>query len=272
MRAPCANRDPDLDLVLRALVAGARDVLDARFTGAYLIGSLARFEAGADEHSDVDFVIAVGEDVPLPVLGALQAMHHRIHALGSKWARRLDGSYVPTRILRRADPERTPLPYLDHGRRDLVPSTHCNRLVIRKMVRDQSLTLAGPDPESLVAPVSPIELAREAATELAAWAAEIDADPAQLANRWSQPYVVLSFCRMLYTLASGELASKPVAAAWGRKELGARWDRLIAHAVAARGDPAARVRERADPRHIHLTRAFVRAAVELSRRSQWPKA
>jgi predicted nucleotidyltransferase len=83
----------DLNAVLRALVSGAQAVLRSRFLGAYLQGSFALGDWDAD--SDVDFIIAIEQDVPEADLPALQALHSRLYELEPPWAKHLEGSYVP---------------------------------------------------------------------------------------------------------------------------------------------------------------------------------
>lgn len=97
---------PELNAVLRELVASARTILAENFCGAYLQGSFA--VGDADVHSDVDFVIVTEDEVGEAQLAALQTMHERIHALDLPWAQHLEGSYIPKNSLRRLDPSRPP--------------------------------------------------------------------------------------------------------------------------------------------------------------------
>ncbi len=46
-------------------------------------------------------------------------------------------------------------------------------------------------------------------------------------GRGYQSYIVLTPCRVLYTLHCGTVVSKPVAARWAQATLGARWAPLI---------------------------------------------
>jgi predicted nucleotidyltransferase len=98
---------PELNGVLDEFVASVRAILGENFCGAYLQGSLALGDA--DEHSDVDFIVATHHEVSDTQLAKLQAMHERLFALESPWARHLEGSYVPRQELRRVDPSRAVL-------------------------------------------------------------------------------------------------------------------------------------------------------------------
>ena len=118
--------------------------------------------------------------------------------------------------------------------------------------------LAGPDPKLLVDPVSAEQLRSEALSGIAeyvAWAPEpTKAGPM---SRWKQPYLVLTFCRLLHTLATGTVASKREAAEWALDKLDAEWAKLIQAALVDRPDPWVRVHQQSDAEVIARTLAFV---------------
>jgi predicted nucleotidyltransferase len=205
---------PDIELnwILRDLVSSIRAILGDNFIGAYLQGSFALGDW--DFFSDVDFITAIEHEVSPAELEALQVMHARIYKLESHWAMHLEGSYIPREILRRADPARTPLQYLDNTFSRLVPSDHDNTLVVRWVTREHGITLAGPDPKTLIDPVPHDDLCQEVLAIMRNWAEQIFVDPAQINNRFYQPYAVLSYCRMLYTQHTCTVCSKPAAARW----------------------------------------------------------
>lgn len=106
--------DPALNAVLEDLVRGARSALTESFVGAYLQGSFA--VGDADEHSDVDFLIATARELSDAQVQALESMHQRIYdTTAAEWARHLEGSYVPLHVLRRHVPPGVLLPYLEPG-------------------------------------------------------------------------------------------------------------------------------------------------------------
>jgi hypothetical protein len=250
----------DLNDVLAELVAGTRAALGAALCGVYLQGSFA--VGDADEHSDVDFVTLTEDALTAEQVDALRSLHRRLHVLDSEWARHLEGSYATTRLFRRLDPARTPLLYLDNGASELVWDAHCNTAVVRWSLRERGVVLTGPDPKTVVEPVSAEDLraeVRAALPEWAAWAGEpTKAGPM---SRWKQALLVLSCCRMLHTLASGVVASKREAGEWALGELPARWHDLIRHSLAERPDPWQKVYQPADPRTAAETLAFVGFAV-----------
>jgi len=246
---------PELNAVLQDLVTSTRAILAENFCAAYLQGSFALGEA--DEYSDVDFLIVTNDEVREAQLLDLQAMHKRLFALETAWAQHLEGSYAPRERFRQVDPSRSAFLFLDNGASNLVWDDHCNTAVVRWVLREHGIVLAGPDPESVIDPVPTEQLRREALNgirEFAAWAPEpTKAGPM---SRWKQPYLVLTFCRMLHTLQNARVASKREAAAWALETLDPEWATLIRRALAERPDPWLRVYQPANPELVEQTLAF----------------
>jgi hypothetical protein len=194
-------------------------------------------------------------------VAALQALHSRVYALPSPWAQRLEGSYMPARLARREDAARTPLWYVDNGSRVLVPSDHDNQLVVRWVVRERGIRLAGAEPSALMDLVAPDDLRREVRATMHEWGAEIVGGRWKMDNRWAQPFAVISYCRMLHTQQTGTVTSKPQAVAWALASLPGQWHRLIADAWADRPDPTQKGKLPADPAAVKATHAFIAYAL-----------
>ena len=80
-------------------------------------------------------------------------------------------------------------------------------------------------------------------------------------SEWKQTFLVLTFCRMLHSLASGRVVSKRASGEWALETLEPRWRDLIQHALDDRADPWARVSRSAGPRLVGQTLAFADYAV-----------
>jgi hypothetical protein len=254
---------PDLNAVLREFVEGAQAVLGDNFLAAYLQGSFAMGDWDTD--SDVDFLIATEHDVQEADLPALQAMHGRIYDLDCPWAQHLEGSYFPRATLRRGDRVGEPLLYLDNTSRALIRSEHDNTLVVRWVVREYGISLAGPEAKVLIEPVSAGALRREVRATMQWWAEQLFANPNEMNNRWYQPFAVVSYCRMLHTLHSGRIGSKPAGARWAKGALDSRWIGLIERAERERPNPSLKVRQAANADDLKRTLDFIKYALEVSR-------
>lgn len=257
---PLPTPYPELNAVLRELVAAVQDALGDTFLAACLQGSFA--VGDFDRHSDVDFVIAVEQELSDDQVQALQTLHERIYNLDCGWAQHLEGSYFPKDVLRRYSQRGQPLWFLNHGSRSLERSDHCNTIVVRWVVREHGVALAGPDPGTLVAPI-PVEMLRQEIMEvMTGWGQQILAEPEHYNNRFYQTFIVLSYCRMLHDLHAGFPGSKRAGAEWAKADLDPSWAGLIDRAWAGRPNPALSVRQPANPEDFKLTLEFIQHIIQ----------
>jgi len=152
----------------------------------------------------------------------------------------------------------------NHGHRTLEWDDHCNRPYTRWILREHGIVLTGPQPRSFMPPVPADQLRADAATaiptlmaDLATW---IDVD----AIAWGQRYAVVTACRILYTLATAEVASKPAVLEWAQRALDPRWRPLVGQVRDDRDlgwDPA----EPPRPGSARAAREFAAYAVEWAR-------
>jgi len=245
---------PELNEVLGELVRSVREALGGNFVAAYLQGSFA--VGDADEHSDVDFLVVTKEEVTGEQEAALQAMHQRLYEVESPWAQHLEGSYIPRERLRRVDAARAPLLYLDNGSTELIRDNHDNTAVVRWSLREHGVVLAGPDPKSLVDPVPAEELRRDVLEAMEEWETWLR-DSEDGIGRRLQGLLVLSYCRILHTLATGRVVSKREAGEWALGALEPEWTGLIQAALDDRPDPWRKVHQPADPDAAARSLAFM---------------
>jgi hypothetical protein len=110
---------------------------------------------------------------------------------------------------------------------------------------------------------------RAAATDWAEWAREPHPrfGPGAMSRR-QQSLIVLSFCRILHTLESGRVTSKPQAGEWALRALPAEWSPLIRRALDDRPGQWGQVRQQADSRAVETTLAFVDYALRAATRAE----
>lgn len=227
---------PDVNAVLRYFLENAQAILGKRFRGMYLDGSLVLGDFDP-QRSDVDFVVVTDADLPDDVFSALQGMHDRFSAGDSPWATEIEASYIPQDALRRHDPTHARHPRIERGSGRLAQERHdVDWVVHRYVLREHGVALAGPDPRTLIDPVRPQDLRRAVVNLMRVWWAPMCRDPVHLRHRGYQTYAVLTMCRVLYTLETGSVVSKPAAARWTRETMGVPWTRLIAAALVWRKD------------------------------------
>jgi predicted nucleotidyltransferase len=256
----------ELNAVFAVLLEQTQTILTNNFVGLYVVGSFALGDFDTD--SDADFLVVTNSEITETQEAALQTMHGQIYDLEipwttTPWAKHLEGSYITQGLLKRPDPLRTPLPYLDNTARALERSDHCNKALVRWTLREHGIALAGPDPKTLIEPISPEDLRSETSRIMRDWAQEILTQPDVLNNRWYQAYAVVSPCRMLYTMREGTITTKSRAVRWAQENLEPRWNDLIERAWQDRPNPSLKSRQTSDPEDARSTLEFFKYALEL---------
>jgi len=255
---------PELNNILRDLTRNVQNILSGNFVGVYLQGSFA--VGDFDLHSDVDFAIVIKEELAKKDINALQAMHARLYGLESHWAQHLEGSYFPEAILRSHSQKGRKLWYLDNGSRSLIQSEHCNTIVVRWVLRESGVAMAGPPAVTLVDPISVEILRGEILDDMNVWGQEILDHVDRFNNRFYQSFIVLSYCRMLHSLQTGRIESKVAGAEWAKSSLDPSWSELIDGTWAGRPNPARAVRQSADPEAFAQTLQFIQYCIVESKR------
>lgn len=216
---------------------GLGAILGSQLPGVYLYGSLTSGEF--DRQSDIDVLVATRDEMSDEMFASVAAMHDRIAACDSWCATQLEVAYIPLQTLRRYDAETSVYPHLDRGKGErLQRKEHWSDCVVqRHVLRERGIALAGPHPATLIDPVSEDDLRQAMRELLSKWGESLLSDPSQLERRGSQSYVVLSICRILYTLETGAVASKRQASDWAKATLDERWRLLIDRAWTGRQNP-----------------------------------
>jgi hypothetical protein len=158
---------------------------------------------------------------------------------------------------------------LNNGDRILTRSEHDNTQVVRYVLRERGITLAGPEPRTLIARVEPGELRDEIRAAMRSFGSVLLVGTTPVEPLWMQGFTVLLFCRMLHSLESATIISKPAAGRWATEHLDARWGPLIERAweqraryPRPRGAPQAHAALPPDRKDAALTLEFVRYALE----------
>ncbi|CAN5571106.1 N/A [soil metagenome] len=229
----------DVNSVLYGFLSTAQSILGQNFRGMYLHGSLSLGDFAPDR-SDIDFVVVTDSDVTKNQLVNLQRMHARFDLSDSPWATEVEAAYFPQDALRRYDPANAMHPHIVRGEGTLVVERFDSDWIVNRYVlREHGVTVAGPDPRRLIDPIDPHCLRLAVADIGVSWLEpeflETD-EPRALQLRGYQAYIILTLCRMLYTLEFGTVVSKPHAAHWAQKTLAGHWDDLIEHALTWRKD------------------------------------
>jgi len=216
----------DLDELLEELLGHWQRILGDDLAGAWLQGSFAL--GAGDLESDCDWIVATHGPLNDEHVAALRELHGEIPTRAGHWPHDLEGSYAPLGELTSVDHLGREWLFNNHGHRTLEWDDHCNRGYTRWILREHGIVLVGPEPRSFMPPVPEELLRAEAAAaipslvdDMATW---LDID----AIAWGQRYLVVTACRILYTLAITQVASKVGALEWAQRTLDPRWRPLLA--------------------------------------------
>jgi Domain of unknown function (DUF4111)/Nucleotidyltransferase domain len=229
---------PEVNEALRAFHASVQAILGLRLRGLYLVGSLALgdFDPAA---SDLDIIVVTDGALPEDRIEALRDFHTRFRASDSPWATRLEAVYIPQDDLRSPATASVSYPQVERDRPFFVEPPEPGWSVQRYTLREYGVVIAGPNPRDLLDPVDPDEMGHTGAFIAHGWLDDVEHDPTWL--DWARPrpyfaFVVATLCRLLYTLETGDVASKPTATRWAQQTLESQWADLIPRAWAARNE------------------------------------
>lgn len=247
----------EVTAIVRELVEGVQRILGDQLVGAYVTGSLTTGEF--DAASDIDVVVVTEGELDDEAFDALEQLHVDLGRKDSPWATQLEVSYIPRADLRRYEPGRTLHPRLDRGKGERLKMMHHDSdwVAQRHMLRERGMTLMGPELRELIDPVSADELREAMRPLLLDWIRPLLDERVPFAGRGHQAYIVLTVCRILYTMEHGKVVSKREAAEWARENMHERWQPLIERAWRGRMQPSGPMED------ANETIAFIRQIVEL---------
>ena len=226
----CSNQPsifPDVNEVLNLLNSSAKQILGDQFIGMYLYGSLSSGDFNPAT-SDIDFLVVTKDALSQQTITKLEAMHKQTWATSLKRAGKLEGAYVPRELIRRHNPHGTPCPVVNEGK-FYVEGLGSDWIIQRHVIREQGVVLAGPDPGTLIDPVSPEDIRTAVMGILNEWWFPMLEDPSWLRDheREYRAFAVITMCRVLHALEFGTIVSKPKAIEWARNKLDDPWRQLI---------------------------------------------
>jgi hypothetical protein len=246
---------PGLGSFLALAVSSWRSALGRNLAGVYVHGSVST-GAFNPRTSDVDVLVTTRTLTDGPANERIHEVHQAMHGWGDdRWADRLEAMFVPTSALATPGVPRVAVLELHPDEGIRVRPLGSDFMIQKRMLREQGITLFGPSIKKVVAPVTTGELREAQAGVLReSWLPQLEF-PGQFLKRMYQAYAVLTMCRALCLLATGEVVTKPEAAAWAmRGPYLEPWHPLIHSAIAYPGG--------AQPDQRLATLEFIRFTLE----------
>jgi predicted nucleotidyltransferase len=225
---------PDVNEILDTLLQAAKENLGGQFVGMYLYGSLSSGDFNP-KSSDLDFVFITEDILPDETISMLETMHKGLWAGGSKWAKKLEGAYVPKELIRRHDPNGGLCPSVNEGS-FYVARLSSDWIIQRHVIHECGVVIEGVDPKLLIDPVSPNEIRQSVLGILDEWWFPMLDHPEWLDRGCEyHAYAVITMCRSLHALRHRTIVSKPAAAYWAQAEF-PEWSPLIQKALISQSE------------------------------------
>ena len=205
---------PDLGSFLALAVSSWRSALGRELTGVYVHGSLST-GAFNPRTSDIDVLVTTRALTDRPANERIHEVHRAMHGWGDdRWADRLEAMFVPAKALATSGVPRIAVLELHPDEGFKVQPLSSDFMIQKRILRQQGITLFGPRIAKIVAPVTTGELRDAQIGTLREWWLPQLEYPGQFLKRFYQAYAVLTMCRALCLLATGEVVTKPEAASW----------------------------------------------------------
>ena len=220
------TKHSDINFLLEKLLAGIKSALGDKLVGLYLTGSLVwgEFNKGV---SDIDLVAALSSDINDSEFNALEKMHQDFAKEHSEWDDRIDVSYMSVNDLLSIKSLNGKLIKISSGEPLNRKESNKERIVLWYLTREKSIILFGPDPKTVIEPISREEFIDAVRIHATSWLEYVKETKN---SRPSQAYAILTMCRAIYVITNDEQVSKTKAAIWTAKKF-PEWAPLIHNAL-----------------------------------------
>ncbi|MBP3966537.1 aminoglycoside adenylyltransferase domain-containing protein [Paenibacillus lignilyticus] len=228
----------DVNEVLNYFLTNIQSITAENFVGMYVIGSLALGDFNPVS-SDIDFVIVTDIDIGDTLFKRLKDIHAEFASSSSPWANKIDAVYITLEAFRNDNSPSTQYPQVEHGTELFKNALEDGWIFQTYTLRENGIVVFGTEPCSFINPIDPKEMIPSVKAIAGLWL-----ECAQRDSSWQewvrirkwQVFVIQTLCRMLYSLHTGSVASKPLAINWARHELGKPWDSLITRSLSSKDE------------------------------------
>jgi predicted nucleotidyltransferase len=217
--------DADIGELLQSLPTRIESILSTRLVGVYLYGSLVTgdFERGS---SDIDLLVVTSADIDDGEFARLDAMHGEVSSQYREWEGRIEIAYASSEALKTYRTRASRIAVISPGEPFHFKEAGKDWLMNWYVVREKGVALFGLPPQDVIDPITRdefVEAVRENTRDWGAWLRH-------MTGRKGQAYAILTMCRALHLIKTGEQASKRAAAMWASKAL-PEWSSLIENAL-----------------------------------------
>lgn len=219
---------PKVDEALNVLSSEIQYVLGDKLVGLYLYGSLVWGDF--DERiSDIDLLAAIKLPVDEEEFEKVQKMHNSFIEKFKEWDDRIEVQYLSLDALKTFKTKESEVVTISPGESIEKRMVGKHWLMNWYMVREKGLTLFGPDPKTIIEPISKEEFIQSVKEHTENWNEWVK----DMHSKYAQAYAILTMCRAYYAYKNGDQVSKRQAAQLVQKEF-PQYTGLIQNALAWR--------------------------------------
>lgn len=223
---PFITPHDDINALIDDLLHLITACLEENLVGVYLCGSLVAGDFDCDI-SDIDLFVVTAAGIDDAEFSALNTIHNNIIAQYPQWDNRLEVAYVSVSDLGKLKTGTGRVSVISPGEPFNKKDAGKDWLIKAYLVLHEGEKLAGPAPVHCFPPISEDEFIAAIKDQLAEWhdwVYEISQ------SRNEQSYAILTMCRVLYSVRTGQQASKKRAALWAKRQM-PEWSELIDNAT-----------------------------------------
>lgn len=202
-------------------------ILGENFFGFYIYGSLT-YGGFRPKSSDLDCVAVTKKVFNRKEFDSLSKWYSRLLKEESQLAKRLEIAFAVKKIVFKDNSKRTAV--IHKGEFNKRADSDANNPITWLNIKETGITVLGPDPETFVPDITKIILKDALKKE---FKYIVDRPDKFFSEDWSKVYVILTFCRIVYTLKTGKIKSKKSAAEWCLENLPKKYHPIIFSAAKA---------------------------------------
>lgn len=207
------DQPPEIQLLLDELLVDLRVILDNQLIGLYLFGSLVWGDFDP-EISDIDLMAVTETEIDAVHLAELIQMHAAFEARHPFWAGRIEVGYISSGTIRTYPAGARRIAVISPGEPLHIKEAGTDWYLNWYVIQEKGVAIFGPPPQSVIRPISKdafCQAVKEQSIEWRDWVIHTKD------SRPYQGYAILTMCRALYALETGDQSSKIQAARWAKQ-------------------------------------------------------
>lgn len=204
---------PEVNEALHILLFNLQHILEHKLVGLYVYGSLVLGDFDT-KVSDIDILSAIESPINEREFEDLKRMHQAFIDTYPEWNDRIEVQYLSLEALKTFKEKESEVVTISPGdplQRRMVGD---HWLMNWYVVREKGLTLFGPDPKTIIEPISKEEFVQSVKQHTQNWNEWVKG----MYSKYAQAYAILTLCRAYYAYKMGDQVSKKQAAEWTQKE------------------------------------------------------